>query len=98
MTVAEAQALLDEGLPYRAKARKANPTFLYAVGDDGVLYRATWTVPGVSMHGFPEDASKFPGGSQGDRLRERLLEQARVESRVMVYEASVATVFSSTSS
>lgn len=77
MTIVDAQALLDDGIPFHSHPRRARPTYVYAVSDAGVLYRGTWTTPGQSMHGFPEDPARFPKGRTGVRLRDAILEQAR---------------------
>ena len=77
MSALEAQALLDDAIPYDSpRWRRPYPQRLYAVRD-GVVYRATRTNPGLSYHGFPEHPSGFPRGSEAEHLKEKLLDRAR---------------------
>lgn len=72
-----AQDLLDDCVPYfGAKRNKLHPRQVYAVDDDGTLYRATWTTHGRTMHGFPEHPRSFPAGTEGAKVRAKLIEVA----------------------
>ncbi|MGH7150654.1 MAG: hypothetical protein ACREIU_08150 [Planctomycetota bacterium] len=75
VTPREAQELLDQAIPWSPRSwRRGYPQRLYAVRD-GVLYRATPTVPGRSYHGFPEHQSTFPRGAR--ELQREILDRAR---------------------
>jgi len=73
MTLDEAEALLNEGIPVPDPAEDGEePENIYAV-HDGVVYRAVVTRRGHSYHGFP-------AGAQREVLPptdEKILEQAR---------------------
>jgi hypothetical protein len=54
LSISAAEVALNAGVPWTpSRWRHAYPQRIYAVLD-GVVYRATPTVPGVSYHGFPE--------------------------------------------
>jgi hypothetical protein len=75
MSIESAQKLLDTGIEWSPKMwSESYPQRIYCVSD-GVLYRATPTIPGRSYHGFPEHPSKFPPGNRV--LRNQLIELAR---------------------
>ena len=63
--MATADALLNDPDAievYPPRWNREYPTMILNI-HDGVLYRAAWTVPGVSCHGFPESperAQKLP--------------------------------------
>ncbi len=77
MTMEQAQALLDDAVPFfPPRWKRVYPQRLYAV-KDGVVYRATPTNPGISYHGFPEHPAKFPAGRNGAEVKQKLLERAR---------------------
>jgi hypothetical protein len=59
ISLAEAERLLNTGIPLNATRSVAGyPARVYVV-HDGVVYRATPTNPGVSYHAFPEKAEEF---------------------------------------
>lgn len=75
VSVDEAQGLLGSAIPWSPRSwRREHPRRLYVVRQ-GVLYRATPTVPGRSYHGFPEHPSGFPRGARG--LKRAILDRAR---------------------
>lgn len=74
MSIAEAEALLNEGVPLGADGGDSAPRRIYAI-HGGVLYRAVPTNPGVSYHGFPELPASF--WRLPRRSRERVFEYAR---------------------
>lgn len=75
MSLDAAAQLLQEAVPWSPlNWRSIHPKRLYAIAD-GVLYRATETVPGRSYHGFPEHPSRFPKGAKD--LKNQLLALAR---------------------
>ena len=77
MSLSDAQGLLDDAVAfYTPRWRHSHPTRLYAVSD-GVVYRATPTVPGRSYHGFPEHSSKFPSGRNAVIVKQQLLARAK---------------------
>lgn len=76
MTTTDAQALLDNAIPYHnPRSTRSHPDRLYAV-HDGVVYRAVPTQPGVSYHGFPEYPTKFGDGRRKMEIKQQLLDQA----------------------
>jgi hypothetical protein len=76
MALSTAQALMDEAVPwFPLRWTKSYPQRLYAVLE-GVVYRATPTVPGFSYHGFPEHPSRFATGGNAAEVKRRLLERA----------------------
>lgn len=76
MTLADAQSLLDNSIPYfPPRWSRSYPQRLYAVSD-GVVYRATPTNPGVSYHGFPEHPDRFPDKGNASQVKQRLLVEA----------------------
>jgi hypothetical protein len=72
MSNAEAERLLNEGVPHTEEVRGGVPKAIYALRD-GVLYCAIPTRVGVSYHGFPMLPARF------DRL------PVRVRDRVTAY-------------
>jgi hypothetical protein len=73
ITIEIAQRMLDEG--YRwvpIGSIDEHPQRIYAIFD-GVVYRATPTVPGTSYHGFPEIRIRLP---PDPGLKQWLLERA----------------------
>ena len=76
MDASNAQALLDDAIPYfPPRWSRPYPPRLYAVSG-GVVYRASPTNPGTSYHGFPEHPSTFPRGSHARDVKRQLLERA----------------------
>lgn len=76
MSVTDAEALLNDAIPWSpARWRHDHPQRLYSVLD-GVVYRATPTVPGVSYHGFPELPGRFPAGGNASEVKQLLLQRA----------------------
>lgn len=76
MTLADAQTLLDNSVPYSPpRWTRPYPQRLYAVSD-GVVYRATPTNPGISYHGFPEYPDRFPIKGNAQQVKQRLLAEA----------------------
>lgn len=76
MTLAAAQALLDNSVRYSPpRWSRPYPQRLYAVSD-GVVYRATPTNPGVSYHGFPEHPDRFPSKGNARQVKQWLLGEA----------------------
>ena len=64
MSLSDAQALINDAVPYRSpRWRRSYPQRLYAISG-GVVYRATPTNPGVSYHGFPEHPQIVPARRQ----------------------------------
>ncbi len=59
MSLEQADALLNDPDAIHVIPHRWNRTYPKMILNvyNGTLYRATWTVPGVSCHGFPE----FPG-------------------------------------
>lgn len=77
MSLSDAQALINDAVPYRSpRWPRSYPQRLYAVSG-GVVYRATPTNPGVSYHGFPEHPEKFPRDANGREVRRQLLALAK---------------------
>ena len=77
MTLTDAQELLDDAIEWKGKRWPVpHPERLYAVYE-GVVYRATPTVPGKSYHGFPEHPDRFPRGAGAKQLRCAILSRAR---------------------
>ena len=77
MSLLDAQALINDAVPYRSpRWHRPYPQRLYAVSG-GVVYRATPTNPGVSYHGFPEYPQAFPRDANAREVKRRLLERAR---------------------
>jgi len=75
MSIRIAQTLLDGGIEWSPKAwTEPYPQRIYCVWD-GVLYRATPTIPGRSYHGFSRTSSKFPPGNRA--LRDQIIDLAR---------------------
>jgi hypothetical protein len=75
MSMKLAQTLLNTGIEWSPKMwTEPYPQRIYCVWD-GVLYRATPTIPGRSYHGFPEHPSRFPPGNRA--LRDQIIELAR---------------------
>lgn len=75
MSLQLAQMLLDTGIEWSPKMwDQTYPQRIYCVWD-GVLYRATPTIPGRSYHGFPEYPSRFPPGNRA--LRNQIMELAK---------------------
>ena len=76
MTLADAQVLLDNSIPYfPPRWSRLYPQRLYAVSD-GVVYRATPTNPGISYHGFPEYPDRFPDKGNAKQVKQWLLVEA----------------------
>lgn len=76
MSVTDAEALLNDAIPWSpVRWRHDHPQRLYSVLD-GVAYRATPTVPGVSYHGFPELPGRFPAGGNASEVKQLLLQRA----------------------
>jgi hypothetical protein len=76
MTLETALALLQRAVPwFPSRWQHSYPKRLYAVFD-GVVYRATPTVPGVSYHGFPEHPAQFATGGNANEVKRQLLERA----------------------
>ncbi len=74
MSMQLAQELLDTGIEWSPKMwPESYPQRIYCVWD-GVLYRATPTIPGRSYHGFPEHPSRFPPGNRA--LRNQIINLA----------------------
>ena len=77
MSLSQAQALLDDAIPFvPPRWSRSYPKRLYAVSD-GVVYRASPTNPGTSYHGFPEHPSAFPRTGSAREVKRQLLERAR---------------------
>lgn len=77
MSMSDAEALLNDAIPYfPPRWSKPYPKRLYAVSD-GVVYRASPTNPGTSYHGFPEHPSTFPRTRNARDVKRQLLERAR---------------------
>lgn len=77
MDPSDAQALLDDAIPYcHPRWSRPYPQRLYAVSD-GVVYRASPTNPGTSYHGFPEHPSAFPRTGNARDVKRELLERSR---------------------
>lgn len=75
LSSARAEELVNKGFQYFPfRWTKAYPSRIYVV-DDGVLYRAVPTNPGVSYHGFPEDPAAFQ--ELPAETRKQILEHAR---------------------
>jgi hypothetical protein len=74
LTHEKATEMLNSGYEhYGPGRRRGYPLRIFAVLD-GVVYRATPTIPGRSYHGFPELRENLPGGRE---LREAIIELAR---------------------
>lgn len=74
MSMQHAQMLLDTGIEWSPKRwTDSYPQRIYCVWE-GVLYRATPTIPGRSYHGFPEHPSRFPPGNRD--LRRNIMDLA----------------------
>lgn len=72
LSLADAQLLLDEAVRWQeSRCPGPHPSRLYSV-HEGVLYRATPTVPGRSYHGFPEHPDRSPRALRGQRGDRRL--------------------------
>ena len=79
ISVAEAERLLNTGIPVEAARSVAGyPTRIYVV-HDGVVYRATPTNPGVSYHASPEQAEEFRRLPRG--IQEAILSEADRQGR-----------------
>ena len=77
MSLSDAQALLNDAVPYYApRWYRSYPTRLYAVSG-GVVCRTAVTNPGVSYHGFPEQPDGFPNKGNAREVKRLLLEQAK---------------------
>jgi len=82
--LAEAQELINNGLELRKpRDRASHPRRIYVV-HEGVVYRATPTVPGVSYHGFPERPAEFRRlpRSARNQILDRAREQGQFETVV----------------
>ena len=60
LSMQDCESLLNTGISWHPdRWRKNYPKRIYNIRD-GVVYRATPTVGGVSYHGFPERPEQFP--------------------------------------
>ena len=76
MDPSNAQALLNDAIPYfPPRWNRPYPQRLYTVSE-GVVYRASPTNPGTSYHGFPEHPSTFPRAGNARDVKRQLLERA----------------------
>jgi hypothetical protein len=79
ISLAQAERLLNSGIPVMAARSGAMyPKRIYVV-HDGVVYRATPTNPGVSYHAFPETAEEFRRLPRG--VQEAILTEATRQGR-----------------
>lgn len=86
---AEAQALLDNGIPFYEDEEDKHPSHIYSVRE-GVIYEAAPTQAGLSYHGYPWRGDQHRGDIP-ERIFEELMKRADEGGHIKEFKRWVET-------